>query len=37
MLELVDGLTLYHGSYCKVKQPEVRYGQNTRILGKAFI
>lgn len=36
MLELVDGLTLYHGSYCKVKQPEVRYGAKYKDFGQGF-
>lgn len=36
MLELVDGLILYHGSYCEVRQPEVRYGAKYKDFGQGF-
>lgn len=36
MQELVDGLILYHGSYCEVRQPEIRYGAKYKDFGQGF-
>lgn len=36
MLELIDGLIFYHGSYCEVRQPEVRYGAKYKDFGQGF-
>ncbi len=36
MQELIDGLILYHGSYCEVKNPEVRYGARYKDFGQGF-
>lgn len=36
MQELVDGLTLYHGSYCEVKNPELCYGARYKDFGQGF-
>ena len=36
MQELVDGLTLYHGSYCEVKNPELCYGAKYKDFGQGF-
>lgn len=36
MQELFDGLTLYHGSYCEVKQPDIQQGARYKDFGKGF-
>lgn len=36
MQELFDGLTLYHGSYCEVKQPELLQGARYKDFGQGF-
>lgn len=34
--ELFDGLTLFHGSYCEVKQPELHQGARYKDFGQGF-
>lgn len=36
MQGLVDGLTLYHGSYCEVIRPELRQGARYKDFGQGF-
>ena len=36
MQELVDGLTLYHGSYCEVRNPELCQGAKFKDFGQGF-
>lgn len=36
MKELVDGLALYHGSYCEVKNPELCQGSKYKDFGQGF-
>ncbi len=36
MLELVDGLTLYHGSYCEVSNPKLEKCARRKDFGKGF-
>jgi hypothetical protein len=36
MQELIDGLTLYHGSYCEVKSPELQRGDKYKDFGQGF-
>lgn len=36
MQELFDGLTLFHGSYCEVKQPELHQGARYKDFGQGF-
>jgi len=36
MQELFDGLTLYHGSYCEVKQPDFQQGARYKDFGQGF-
>ena len=36
MLELVDGLILYHGSYCQVKEPDLAKCAKRKDFGQGF-
>ncbi len=36
MQKLIDGMTLYHGSYCEVKQPEIQQGARYKDFGQGF-
>lgn len=36
MQELFDGLTLYHGSYCEIKQPDIQQGARYKDFGNGF-
>lgn len=36
MLELSDGMFLYHGSYCEVKTPELSKCADFKDFGKGF-
>lgn len=36
MQELIDGLLLYHGSYCEVKQPDLLEGAKYKDFGQGF-
>lgn len=36
MQELVNGLMLYHGSYCEVKQPDIQLGARYKDFGQGF-
>lgn len=36
MQKLIDGLFLYHGSYCEVKQPELHYGARFKDFGQGI-
>lgn len=36
MLEFVDGLFLYHGSYCEVRQPQLEKCAKRKDLGRGF-
>ncbi|WP_278335696.1 DUF3990 domain-containing protein [Roseburia sp. 499] len=36
MLELVNGLILYHGSYCEVKDPQLEKCARRKDFGRGF-
>ena len=36
MLQLTDGMLLYHGSYCEVKTPDLAKCANYKDFGKGF-
>ena len=36
MRELVDGLILYHGSYCEVRSPQIEKCARRKDFGKGF-
>lgn len=36
MLELVDGMILYHGSYCEVKTPDLKKCASFKDFGRDF-
>lgn len=36
MQELIDGLLLYHGSYCEVKQPDLLESAKYKDFGQGF-
>lgn len=36
MRELIDGLLLYHRSYCEVKQPDLLQGAKYKDFGQGF-
>ena len=36
MLELADGMILYHGSYCKVAKPELEKCAKRKDFGRGF-
>jgi len=37
MIKLEDGLILYHGSYCEVKEPDLNKCAKRKDLVRAFI
>lgn len=37
MLEIKDGLILYHGSYCEVKVPDLKKCAKRKDFGQVFI
>ena len=36
MLEIKDGLILYHGSYCEVKEPDLKKCAKKKDFGQGF-
>lgn len=36
MQELIEGLILYHGSYCEVRTPTLHYGARYKDFGQGF-
>ena len=36
MLEIKDGLILYHGSYCEVKEPDLKKCAKRKDFGQGF-
>lgn len=36
MQDMIDGLFLYHGSYCEITRPELQYGARYKDFGQGF-